>query len=95
MSPEEEAKRIEQQIRAAQTTGDVATILRLISQTSELTPQDFIKKTLGNLMYIYYLYLSEFHVRPKDLEDMVDGLLFIDARNFLDKKFIDEARSKK
>lgn len=86
MSPEEEAKLLRQQIAAAQASGDIGTILHLMAKTSELTPSDFIKKTVGNILFVYYVYLENFHIKPKDLEDIVDGLLYLDAHNFIKKQ---------
>lgn len=73
-------------MRAAQATGDVGTLLHLMAKTSELTPSDFIKKTIGNILFVYYVYLENFHIKPKDLEDIVDGLLYLDAHSFIQKK---------
>lgn len=73
-------------MQTAAQAGDIATLLRLMAQTASLTPADFIKKTVGNILFVYYTYLKYFALRPKDLEDLVDGLLFIEARQFLEKQ---------
>jgi hypothetical protein len=86
MSPEQEAELLRQQVAAAQASGDIGTILHLMAKTSELTPSDFIKKTVGNILFVYYVYLENFHIKPKDLEDIVDGLLYLDAHNFIQKQ---------
>lgn len=86
MSPEEEAALLRQQIAAAQVSGDIGTILHLMAKTSELTPSDFISKTVGSILFVYYVYLENFHIKPEDLEDMVDGLLYLDAHNFIQKQ---------
>lgn len=57
-----------------------------MAKTSELKPSDFIKKTVGNILFVYYVYLENFHIKPKDLEDIVDGLLYLDAHNFIKKQ---------
>ena len=57
-----------------------------MAKSADLTPTDFIQKTVGNLLYIYYFYVDRFKLKPRDLEDLVDGLLYIDANNFLQKK---------
>ena len=77
---------------SAQAAGDIATILRLMAKASELTPEDFIKKTIGSLLFIYYAFVSKFNCRPKDLMDMVDGLLFIEANNFVEKQQFEKSR---
>ena len=57
-----------------------------MAKTADLTPSDFIKKTIGKLLFTYYAYIKYFTLRPRDMEDLVDGLLFIEARNFLEKQ---------
>lgn len=94
MTPEQEAKLFEERVRQAQATGDIGTLLKLMSQTVSLTPSDYIKKTLGTLMYLYYQYLKYFHMRPRDIEDMIDGLLYISTSNFLDKRAMEDWKSK-
>lgn len=71
---------------SAQATGDISTILHIISQTSGLTVEDFIKKTCGGLLFLYYMYISKLHVRPVDIDDLVDGILFLDAKSYITKK---------
>lgn len=85
-TPEEEAKRVQRDMAAAQATGDIATLLRIITQSSSLTTEDFIKKTCGGLLFVYYVYLKELHTTPVDIEDLVDGLLFLDAQGYILKK---------
>lgn len=84
----------QQQVRAAQASGDIGTLLRLMAKTSELTPSDFIKKTVGNILFVYYVYLENFHIKPKDLEDIVDGLLYLDAHNFIQKRQYEDEMAK-
>lgn len=51
-----------------------------------MTTEDFIKKTCGGLLFMYYAYIEKLHVRPVDIDDMVDGLLYLDARGYITKK---------
>ena len=85
-TPEEEAERVKRDIAAAQATGDIATILHIITQSSSLTTEDFIKKTCGGLLFVYYVYLKELHTVPVDIDDLIDGLLFLDAQGYIMKK---------
>lgn len=73
-------------MKAAAETGNVAAIMRIISLSSTLKPADFIKKSVGSLLFIYYTYIDKFHVRPLDIEDIIDGLLYNDARNYIDEQ---------
>lgn len=72
-------------MRAASATGDISKIMSIISSTSKLKPADYIKKTVGQLRFLYYLYLERFKSKPLDILDLIDGLLYIKARNYQDK----------
>lgn len=85
-SPEAEAKRVEQELAAATAAGDISTILRIIANTSSLTNDDYIKKTCGGLLFLYYTYIDRFHQRPVDIIDMIDGTLFLDAKGYILKR---------
>lgn len=65
-----------------------------MAKTSEQKPSDFIKKTIGTILFVYYTYLQKYHCRPRDLEDLVDGLLYLDAYSFLEKKAYDDAKER-
>jgi len=85
-SPEAEARRVEQELAAASASGDVSTILRIIASTSSLTASDYIKKTCGGLLFLYYTYVDKLHQRPVDMIDMIDGLLYLDAKGYIMKR---------
>lgn len=36
-----------------------------------------VQKTLGNLRFLYYKYIEYFKKTPFDLDDMIDGLIYI------------------
>ena len=91
-TPEQEAERVKQEMVTAQATGDISTILRIITQSSSLTTEDFIKKTCGGLLFVYYIYLRELHTKPVDIEDLIDGLLFLDAQGYITKKARERGR---
>lgn len=84
-TPEQEAARIKQDIALAQAAGDVAAILKLVTSASRKTTADFVKETCGSLLFLYYTYIDKLHVCPVDLDDLVDGLLYIDAKNYIIK----------
>lgn len=85
-TPEQEAERVKKELMAAQAAGDIATVLRIITKTSSLTAKDFIRETCGGLLFMYYTYIERLHVVPMDIEDMIDGLLFLDSRNYIMKQ---------
>jgi hypothetical protein len=84
-TPEQELDRVKKEMAAAQATGDISTIIRIITRTSKLTTEDFIKKTCGGLLFLYYTYVEKLHVRPHDMIDMIDGILFLDAKSYIIK----------
>lgn len=73
-------------MRTASETGNISAMMRLIALSSTLKPADFIKKSVGSLLFIYYTYVDKFHVIPRDIDDIIDGLLYIDARNYIDEQ---------
>ena len=94
-TPEEEAKRIEQELAAASATGDISTILHIIAQSSSMTTEDFIKRTCGGLLFMYYAYVEKLHTRPVDIDDMIDGLLYLDAKGYATKQSLKQAKEQK
>lgn len=60
--------------------------MRLLTQSSSMTVDDYIEKSLGNLRSQYYLYLDAYHQKPYDLIDMVDGILFLDCKQYVQEK---------
>lgn len=81
-SPEQEAARVSKELQDAASSGDIHTIVKVIANTSSLSPTDFIQKTVGSLLYVYYMYVDRFHVIPTDLDDMIDGILFMEAHQY-------------
>ena len=94
-TPEQEAKRIEREAQLASARGDISTLLNLIVSTSSLTATDFIKKTCGSLLFMYYSYVENLHVKPTDIDDMIDGILYLEARNYIHDKQMEKLRSQK
>lgn len=83
---EEEAKELEQQIAAATASQNIGAVIALITQASAHTPKDYVNMILGSMRFLYYSFLNRYHVRPIDFIDLVDGLLFMDAYGYLEKK---------
>ena len=94
-TPEQEAKRIESMMATAQATGDISTIISLISNASKRTAADFIKETCGSLLFMYYMYMDKLHGVPVDVDDMIDGLLYLDAKNYIVQDAMDKARQER
>lgn len=83
---EEEEKRLEREFQAASASGDIGALLSLIVSTSQLTVNDYVEKTIGTVLFMYYAYIDKFHTRPVDLDDLIDGILFMDVKNYIIKK---------
>lgn len=73
-------------------SNDIAAIVRLIARANILTPAEYIKRTLGTIMFTYYAYVDNFHSHPRDLDELVDGLLYVDAKNFAQREALKEHR---
>lgn len=58
-----------------------------------MKPSDFIKQTVGTILYVYYTYVKYFTLRPRDLDDLVDGLLYIDTQQFLRDKELEHSKT--
>lgn len=67
----------------AAATGNISAILNQIVDASSLTVDDYVQKSLGFIRHTYYLFVDIFHTRPKDLIDMVDGLLYIECKGYM------------
>lgn len=70
----------------AQAQGDISTLLNLITSTSGLTTTDFVRKTCGGLLFLYYSFVENLHIRPVDIDDLIDGILYMDARSYINKQ---------
>ena len=35
---------------------------------------------------MYYTYLDKFHQCPMDVDDLIDGMLYLDAKGYITKK---------
>lgn len=94
-TPEQEAKRIEKEAKLAAARGDISTLLNLMVSTSSMTATDFIKKTCGSLLFMYYSYVENLHTKPMDIEDMIDGILYLEARNYMQQQRINDLKAQK
>ena len=77
---------MEEEISMAQGAGDISQLLSIITDTASMSVNDFIKKTIGPLKMLYYLYIDKLHMCPTDLEELVDGLLYLDVQEYILKK---------
>ena len=77
---------MEEEISMAHGAGDISQLLSIITETASLTVNDFISKTIGPLKMLYYLYIDKFHMCPTDLDELVDGLLYLDVKEYILKK---------
>lgn len=57
-----------------------------MSKVSALKPADYIKKTVGSIMFTYYSFVKEFRLRPKDLTELIDGHLYMMSTNYIQKQ---------
>lgn len=79
-------------MKTAAASGDIKQIIALIVSTSELTSDDFIQKTVGPTRFLYYHYCKEFQGRPRDMDDFIDGLLYLMDINYIRKQEYNKAK---
>lgn len=46
------------------------------------SPGEFIRDSLGSLMFMVYLFEDTYKHEACDMDDLVDGLLYLDAKNY-------------
>lgn len=80
-------------MQAAMATGDLNTLLTLMARTSKMTVTDYINSTTGSLRFLYYMFLRKFKKTPVDLEELVDGVLFLDVEGYIQKTAMEEAKA--
>jgi len=51
-----------------------------------ITDSEVIGNTLGDLEFYYYQYLDNYSRPPGDLEDLVSGVIYIELKNYFEKK---------
>lgn len=83
---------MKQQIATAQATANIGALISLVVSTSHLTTSDFIEKTIGSLRFLYYLYMEKLHTRPRDMTDLVDGLLYLDSVSYIQEREMEKLR---
>lgn len=85
-TPEQEAERVQRELAAASAANDIATIVKIIARTSSLKASDYVQKTVGNVMFTYFTYVDNYHTYPRTLDDLVDGILYIEAKQYVQKQ---------
>lgn len=78
-------------MQQAQATGDIAALLHIVTSTSAMTTSDFIQKTCGSILFLYYSFVDRLRVRPTSLDDLVDGLLYLDAKQYIIKQGLNKS----
>lgn len=85
-APEQEAERVQRELAAASAANDIATMIKIITRTSSLTASDYIQKTVGHTMFLYWSFVDLLHVYPRTLEDLVEGVLYLAAKKYVRKQ---------
>lgn len=70
----------------AQAAQDIGAILSLICKSSERKIEDLVQESTGPMVFSYFVFLENYHVKPRDLDELVDGLLFLDIRGIQMKR---------
>jgi hypothetical protein len=76
---------VKQQLIDLARTKDIGAILKTLTRAMKTTPTDYIQKTVGSMMYLYYSFVDNLHSRPRDFDDFIDGLLYLEAKAYSHK----------
>lgn len=74
-------------MKALQNSGNINAILHLMALNQKRTPETVVQQALGVLNYYYYCYLHEYHCLPKDLRELVDGILYLEVVKYSEKYY--------
>lgn len=74
------------QLQEATRSNNISAIVSLIVELSKRTPEDIVNDALGPLMFVYYWFLKSYKHEPRDMDDLVDGLLFLDTKHYLEEQ---------
>lgn len=72
----------------------LTTILDAITTSNDLTVDEYTETLMGHLRNAYYVYVDVFHVYPRDMEELVDGLLYVDIKNYATEMDMKEQQRK-
>lgn len=53
-------------------------MLNAALQANRVTFKDKVDQTIGAYKYFYYKYIEHYHLIPKDLDDIIDGIVYMD-----------------
>jgi len=71
---------LQERADAVLKSGNALEALSLALQADKKPSYEIVQETVGTVMYLYYLYVDGLHTRPIDIDDMIDGLLYLSAR---------------
>lgn len=49
---------------------------------SMLHPDEYIQEAMGAFPFLVYTFQKEFHLPPEDLDDLIDGILYLDCVSY-------------
>jgi hypothetical protein len=79
-------------MEAAARSGDVTTLMRLMTGGRSKSNSDIIKKCMTVLEFFYYQYFDSFGDRPRDIDDLIGGIIFIELKAYFTKKSLEKPR---
>ena len=67
--------------------------MSLLCQSTERSINDLVDVSVGPMVMSYFVFVDSLHVKPKDLEELVDGLLYLDLKNLQHERMMRKARN--
>jgi hypothetical protein len=65
-------------VQAKAASGDLNSLVKMLVNQTRKSVDDFVSETLGFVMHSYYTWVKFYHMRPRSLDDFVDGLLYME-----------------
>jgi hypothetical protein len=75
---------------AAEREGDGRRMLEIAFGVLTKSDGDIIGETLGAYQYMYFTFLERFRREPREIDDLIDGLIYIELNAYFEKKALQQ-----
>jgi hypothetical protein len=52
------------------------------------TDGEIIQEVLGSFKYIYFQFIEALHREPRDIDDLIDGIIYLELNTYFERKAI-------
>jgi hypothetical protein len=71
---------------------DVSALMKLMMGSGNKSNSEIVKQCMNTLEFFYYQYFDGFGDRPRDIDDMIGGIIFIELKAYFTKKSLEKPR---